>query len=460
VEDSAGTDVGAPADAKLPEGANGSVDAALPSDATVDAVHGPAHMVVDLLPGPASSYSVPLGAAGDRVVFRAYLSGMGADPSIMSSDGTAAGTLALGVPSNAWPYTPGGGLMYLDAPITGATALWRTDGTPTGTVMLADAFASWVTGGAAPKGFTFALGRWFFSAEDLGPGGTSAHGYEPWTSDGTPAGTAPLGDLAPGPASSVPGPFLLSGDRVLFSARDEAGHLRLWSTDGTTGGTLSFFDLPAGTMSVTVAGSSLYYLTRSPYPDGSTLWRTALTAGAAPVEVYRFQPTWWPFLGLGTIGNLVFFTVEEHHDWRSVWRTDGTTAGTYPVGSGEIGPLDAVVLGGELFYVMDDGSLNRLWRTDGTPATQVIAPDGHAIVRVARLAVLGGAIYFEGDVVGTDYHGALWRVAPAGAFAVEAVRFDRVPGYSRPTLVVAAGGHVFFRAGDPQHGVELWVFTP
>jgi ELWxxDGT repeat protein len=56
-----------------------------------------------------------------------------------------------------------------------------------------------------------------------------AHGRELWRSDGTEAGTVRLQDLVPGPISSNPTGFTLSGSRVYFAADDTVTGEELWS---------------------------------------------------------------------------------------------------------------------------------------------------------------------------------------------------------------------------------------
>lgn len=48
-------------------------------------------------------------------------------------------------------------------------------------------------------------------------------------SDGTAAGTYRLSDIAPGAASSDPGPFWVVGDQVLFGADDGDHGRELWA---------------------------------------------------------------------------------------------------------------------------------------------------------------------------------------------------------------------------------------
>jgi ELWxxDGT repeat protein len=56
------------------------------------------------------------------------------------------------------------------------------------------------------------------------------HGVEPWTSDGTAAGTKLIQDLNPGAASAEPSRFTRLGAIVVFSAGTAATGYELWAT--------------------------------------------------------------------------------------------------------------------------------------------------------------------------------------------------------------------------------------
>ena len=64
------------------------------------------------------------------------------------------------------------------------------------------------------------------------------HGLEPWATDGTPAGTVLLADIGTGGWDSAPTGFVCIGDGVVFGAQAD-GLLEgwLWKTEGTPGGT-------------------------------------------------------------------------------------------------------------------------------------------------------------------------------------------------------------------------------
>jgi len=104
-------------------------------------------------------------------------------------------------------------------------------------------------GDAAPNYLTNVGGTLFFSATD----GTT--GTELWKSDGTPEGTVLVEDIRPGPDSLDPIDLVALGGTVLFDARMASG---LWRSDGTAAGTTSIH--PVGTGVMTVAGNAAYWL--------------------------------------------------------------------------------------------------------------------------------------------------------------------------------------------------------
>jgi ELWxxDGT repeat protein len=99
-------------------------------------------------------------------------------------------------------------------------------------------------------------GSIFFSAVDAGAG------EEPWTSDGTAAGTRRVADLRPGAPGSHPTGFAAHGRCALFAANDGRRGHELWGSDGT--GAFLVADVAGGEGSsspggLTVAGDRLYF---------------------------------------------------------------------------------------------------------------------------------------------------------------------------------------------------------
>ncbi len=73
-----------------------------------------------------------------------------------------------------------------------------------------------------------ALGSHLVFAVDDG-----VHGSEPWSSDGTPGGTALLRDVFPGPAGSGVTSFTAAAGQLYFAADDGTHGFEPWRTDGT-----------------------------------------------------------------------------------------------------------------------------------------------------------------------------------------------------------------------------------
>ena len=75
-------------------------------------------------------------------------------------------------------------------------------------------------------------GTLFFNAGD------SAHGNELWESNGTPAGTVLVRDIAPGATGSGPSNLVNLNGLLLFAANDNIHGPELWRSNGTLLGTV------------------------------------------------------------------------------------------------------------------------------------------------------------------------------------------------------------------------------
>ncbi len=105
------------------------------------------------------------------------------------------------------------------------SALWKTNGTPAGTVEVA-ALPSTQPAFLPPLFGARGSEDLYFPWRDL------EHGLELWKSDGTAAGTGLAADLEPGSESSYPSVFQTVGDQVLFTAYPSASGAELWQVDG------------------------------------------------------------------------------------------------------------------------------------------------------------------------------------------------------------------------------------
>jgi ELWxxDGT repeat protein len=116
--------------------------------------------------------------------------------------------------------------------------LWRTDGTPTGTMMIKDIMPG--SGNSYVANLTASEDKLYFFADD------GLHGYELWRSDGTMNGTVLVKDIIPSIQPSVdifPGTnIVIINDTIFFVAQDGYHGYELWKSDGTANGTFMVKD--------------------------------------------------------------------------------------------------------------------------------------------------------------------------------------------------------------------------
>ncbi|NVI97486.1 hypothetical protein HV824_05035 [Myxococcus sp. AM009] len=113
-------------------------------------------------------------------------------------------------------------LFYdVGSPTPADVQLWRTDGTRNGTKLL---YQPLIVSPdlRVPTPVPTNDGRVVLYAYD------TAHGHEPWVSNGQPGGTRLLQDILPGPASSYPQDLLRAGDFIYFTAQDAVHGREIW----------------------------------------------------------------------------------------------------------------------------------------------------------------------------------------------------------------------------------------
>ncbi|MCE9668425.1 HYR domain-containing protein [Myxococcus stipitatus] len=312
-----------------------------------------------------------------------------------------------------------GDALYFGSPGSSSetSALWKSDGTPEGTVVVATLQEGIFS--VDPRLFVNAAGRLYFAA-GLGLGTESL-----WTSDGTEQGTRKVVTLS---QSGAIGPrirhMVALGSQVLFWADTAAEGHALWTSDGTQQGTrvvMRFSGtgfVPEGPHTTAVMNGQVYFVSKAT-GELASLWKTD---GGPPVRVATFAPADLALVPMHLTvfqDALVFWAFDPDHGYEP-WRSDGTPAGTVrlkdvnpgPHGSiTEPGPFTSVGPEGPLLFAASDGvSGVELWRTDGTT---------NGTERVADLA-------------------------PG-------------PESSNPSDIVGAGRHVFFQAWTPETGTELWA---
>lgn len=363
-------------------------------------------LVADLEPGLTGSEPQAFVDFGGVALFRARVGGA---TRLFRSDGTATGTFEVApgmVAGTVAEIAVAGSTAWFT---TGDSDLWRTDGTPSGTVQLRSGFVG------RPRGFAALGGSMLFTANE------AATGPEPWLSDGTAAGTRLLLDVHPGPTGSryLPTHTVLDPSTALFEADDGRNGRELWRTDGTAAGTMLVRDLRPG------------------------------AAGSDPMS-------------LAALGGSVWFQADDGVHGVELWISDGTSAGTRLVRDvhplGDSSPVPMTAIGGEVVFAADDGLTGyEPWLSDGTAAGTRRLGDFAVTPRSSdpeQFAAYGLRALFSAD----DGTNGREPWITDGSAAGTRLLADLAPGATgtHPSFHGTWLGRAWFTASTPAHGSELW----
>lgn len=419
------------------------------------------------------------------------------DLELWKSDGTTEGTMRVKDinPGSASAFNPDllnqlanvNGTLFFTAfePTTGRE-LWKSDGTPEGTVLVRD-----IRPGPASMIFrelTNINGTLFFQ------GDPTSIDRELWKSDGTADGTVLVRDINPGPNPSDAGGFTEMNGLCYFVAFNPAAGRELWKSDGTTAGTVLVKDITPGVANSVIAslinvnGTLFFTAGRQtsfdPFQEDVALWKSDGTA-AGTVEVknvadFRFSRN-SVITEMTNLNGTLFFSGGTRHPSpgqptvdSELWMSDGTRDGTVRVRDinpdSSSSPSNLVNVNGVLLFSANDGIHGaELWRSDGTAEGTQLVKDirpgtaaGFAPLFSVMPQIVNGRVFFGANdgISGTE----LWQSdgTAAGTFLVK----DVAPGSSgtflastdtgRPPVFVTLGDRLAFGANDGFHGFELW----
>ncbi|WP_224373087.1 ELWxxDGT repeat protein [Hyalangium versicolor] len=436
-----------------------------------------------------------------------------------------------------------GGTLFLVADKT----LWKSNGTPTGTVVVAT-FSSRITEVAAVNGTLFLASYGALWKSDGTtttqvrsfsnvPSGLAAHGTrlyfagtesasgsELWTSDGTAAGTFLVKELVAGSVGSEPREFFSWNGGLYFTASVASGTRSLWRSDGTASGTVSlkswsetaaatqalqqshlltpvgsalFFALPefpddrppqltwrttgtakttremaalwtgtrssqARSQALAVVGDSVFFVATDGTP-GESLWKSNGTpAGTFLLRTFAWMGSETPSrsrTGAVRVGQTLFFSANDGVHGLELWKSDGTAYGTALVS--DINPganssyiNELVELNGSLFFTGNDGVHGTsLWRSDGTEAGTALLKSGGTSGSISELTVMNGVLYFVArDGVNAP---GLWK-SDGTVGGTSLVKTPPGSRYSYLNHLTAVNGTLFFHAGDGYAVAQLW----
>ena len=371
-------------------------------------------MAADLLPEfagtPRSSSPRDFAIAGDYVYFTAKTTSIGGD--LWRTDGTPNGTIpVLAASSRSASVAVGDDLYFVSN-----GALYRTAGTTQSTVRLTDSrfFLP-----SPQRLLAFNNEVYFIGLDNDRTRNPDRIGVSLMKSAGTPESTWYAHYDDQGRRNSFAGLLGVWDERVHYwfeNSRLTPRH-QYWATDGTFEGTTQ--------------------------PDGYD----SEFSGVEPyVELGDFV--------IGT--SLDNESVGQYQrELVVIDKSDGLTRQTIDINpSGGSFPGSFLTYGTNVYFAADDGSRGaELWKTDGTSGgTQLVADvvPGEAGSSPVWLTEFQGRLYFSAD------HG-LWSYDQATDDLLQLRQFDRTPSTLGPQLLTASSEAIYFVA-DGGNGDELWKF--
>jgi ELWxxDGT repeat protein len=409
--------------------------------------------------GAASLDADNLASLGNRVLFTGVTAAAGRE--LFITDGTAANTVLLkelvsgsaGI-SGALHVIAASGARYL---LAFADQLWISDGTSAGTIEIS---GSAISGDGAIVTLTPTTG-----VESLiGFAAGAAFGGEPFYSRGTAATTVALGNLRGDVGDSLPRPFGVYGQRVVFSAFVPGQSVSVKSLPVSGGGPLealgSFIEVDSG-----------QHFGRFWFRGTNGLVMTDGTAAGTSINPAVRPEIRGPECVFERNGAAYFIGAPPSSSSDvEIFRSDGTEAGTVAVtdvsNGSDRGILDACSRSIHQIAGLD----NRLLFAATTPATgtELHVLDGNDDVSLVvdlragpnganmiDLVALGDRVVFDADdgIFGVE----LWSSTGTAQGTLRLTDTNPGVGNGNPRDLTRVGDRVFFTASDPTSGRELYV---
>lgn len=364
------------------------------------------------------------------------------------TDGTPDGTILLGA-SNPYSFVEHNGKLYF---LSGGN-LWETNGSVVGTKAL-------TTSLSGSQYLTIFNNKFYFVSSG-----------KLVMSDGTDAGTQVVKDIN---ASDL----IVYNNQLFFIGYDASVRaMRLWVTDGTAVGTQKLKEIePKNTSDLfpqkpkLIASSQGLLVRAKDATNGNEIWITNGTDASTQLlkdinpGALNSDPVF-----LGAYNNHVYFSAIDGSHGREIWRTDGTAANTHLIkdirgGKLSSNPIDFFVLNNLVYFQAHDGIHGEeLWATDGTAAgTQLITDINQVPVSSypRDFGVSQNKLYFSAN--DNDHGRETWVSdgTSTGTHFVRNVITDKreaTRGHANPQFFTEYNNQTFFVVEDKFRDYSLWV---
>jgi ELWxxDGT repeat protein len=423
-----------------------------------DGTNGGTMMITDINTTTNSSYPTNFVAVNSEIFFTASTYNPNGT-NLWQSDGTAANTAAVQtskgtIPTSEENFTAVGSNLFFTATGTNGYDLWMT-GTSTKSAVEIEAGAAsnpFSNTFTSSNGSAFANlnGTLYFGAYD-----TANSHYALWKSDGTKTGTKVVADID---ANYGLTNLTVVGSNLFWQNYDSTNNTyALWEYNGTKAKLVQDIS-PNGLTNLTAVGSTVFFQAY----NGKTSQYDLYASDGTTTTNLTGSGTGNQFVGFISFNSKLFFGEYVSPGGWELFSSDGTVANTGDFKNSAGLPVyissapSFAIVGSSLYYVRSDTTLGV---TDGTAAgTTGVQSGGNNITLAKNLAYLtsvNGLLAFEAY---DSVHGyELWQ--SDGTATGTQIAADIVPGTnsSYPAYLTAAGSKLFFQAYDPTHGYEPWV---
>lgn len=329
--------------------------------------------------------------------------------------------------------------------------LYSSDGTTSGTQLVGPN-----TGNGAVWNLTKYNNKLYFTYDD------GINGLELWTSDGTSAGTFLLKNIWIGnssggiPYSSNPRFFTVCNDLLFFQASTATRQEGLWVTNGTEAGTIMLGNQYSNPFSSTndflVFNNKIYFQGNS--GSGYGMWSSdGTTAGTQLVKSGQIGTSGGSY---AILNNHFYFQNGDNTNGQELWKSDGTSIGTVLVKNiNTIGfssdPQNFFSDTQKVYFSANDGITGReLWSSNGTEAgTQLIKDINIGIGNSITFAGSpNGMVLFNNEVYSFGYNGtSIEFLKTNGTFAETSV-IKTISNIVEVSFSYVYNGKIYFGASS------------